>query len=103
MTPIQCRAARTLCGWSAQDLAVRADISRVSIEHYELQFRLARRCSFVDTLRRVFERTGIRFEGDNGIFFPADWNKQFEMDTKPFRDAFLRKESRRQMARLARR
>lgn len=58
LTPEQCRAARALLGWTQDELAARAELSRGTVRGFERgQHSLHR--STARALRQVFEEEGI--------------------------------------------
>jgi DNA-binding XRE family transcriptional regulator len=58
MTPAQCRAARALLGWSQDELARNAGISRSSVAQFELELRQGQNR---DQLQIALEDAGIEF------------------------------------------
>ncbi len=64
MTPAQCRAARTLLGWSQEHLANVASLSTSTVRDFESQKRPPQPTT-VGLLRRALECAGIEFtDGD---------------------------------------
>lgn len=58
----QCRAARALLGWSQDDLAGRADVSRATVNKLEAGRDLSSLA--LKALRAAFERDGVLFVED---------------------------------------
>ena len=71
LSGVQCRMARSLLGWSVQELADRAEVGTTTIKRIELT-DLVSDGAQVGTLKAVstaFTDTGkVRFEGLNGVF-----------------------------------
>jgi transcriptional regulator with XRE-family HTH domain len=65
ITPAQCRAARGPLGWNQKELAEKAGISAVAVDHFETGISEPRR-STLDVVRRAFERVGVVFIDENG-------------------------------------
>ena len=64
MTPAQCRAARTLLGWSQEHLAEAASLTTSTVGAFEGQKGTPQPMT-VGLLRRALERAGIEFtDGD---------------------------------------
>jgi predicted transcriptional regulator len=64
--PLQIRAARTLLGWKAEELAQRAGVSRKRIERMEdLEERTKVSGSLIETVVKIFEEAGV-------VFVPSD-------------------------------
>ena len=64
MTPAQCRAARTLLGWSQSHLAEAANLSIKAVQDFERKKRATQPMT-VGLLRRALEHAGIEFtDGD---------------------------------------
>ncbi len=69
ITGTQCRAARALLDWSANELAARASIAVGTIRRLE-QGGVANR-STMTLLRAAFHRAGIRFISENKTSGPG--------------------------------
>jgi DNA-binding XRE family transcriptional regulator len=65
MTPAQCRAARELLGWTADDLANAAGVSAFTIRNFE-QGRPAPDSTTMTLMQRAFEGAGVRFQEPMG-------------------------------------
>ena len=64
MTPVLCRAARSLLGWSQDELAQRAEVVPATIRGYELGHKVPRRTS-LSSMQRALEQAGITFARDS--------------------------------------
>ena len=58
MTPAHCRAARALLGWSQNDLASKAGVSRSTVADFERDLRIPMR-TMTDAMMRAFREGGI--------------------------------------------
>jgi transcriptional regulator with XRE-family HTH domain len=58
MTPAHCRAARALLGWSQNDLASKAGVSRSTITDFERDSRTPIR-AIIDAITRAFRDGGV--------------------------------------------
>ena len=65
MTPEQCRAARSLLGWSQDQLAQVSQVHKSAITLFELGERLPYHRT-LDDLRAAFEAAGVIFVKENG-------------------------------------
>ncbi len=65
ISPMQCRAARALLGWSQQDLADRARVGIVTIRQLEAGVHEPRRAT-LEVVRRALETAGVVFIDENG-------------------------------------
>ena len=65
MSPIQCRAARSLLRWTQEDLASRAEVGIVSVRQFESEAVQPRRAT-LSAMRRALEAAGIMFIEQNG-------------------------------------
>lgn len=77
MSPAQCRAARGLLGWTVNDLAKRAAVSRGTVHGFELERKQPHRATLL-ALRTAFESAGVRFieNGDGqGVRFAPSGEK----------------------------
>jgi transcriptional regulator with XRE-family HTH domain len=63
ISPVLCRAARGLLGWSQEELARRTDVVPATIRGYELGQKVPRRAS-LSSIRRAFEQAGVTFARD---------------------------------------
>jgi transcriptional regulator with XRE-family HTH domain len=64
ITGIQIRAARSLLGWTADELASQSGISVVTIRRFERHWGLPpSRAHSLNDLQRAFEKAGIEFVG----------------------------------------
>jgi DNA-binding XRE family transcriptional regulator len=61
MTPAQCRSARDLLGWTADDLARAAGVSVFTIRNFE-QDRSTPDSTARTLMQRAFEGAGVRFQ-----------------------------------------
>ncbi len=66
ITREQCRAARGLLGWTQQDLADNAGMSKTAVNNYERGMHDIRADSLT-AIRDAFERFDIEFVGDYGV------------------------------------
>ena len=66
MTPGQCRAARSWLRWSIRYTAKMAGISKNSLVRFEAGENVMHRT--VLKLKTAFEKAGIQFEGNVGVF-----------------------------------
>lgn len=66
ISPAQLRAARAWLGWTQDDLAVRAGISKRSIARYELSRSVPHSTTLID-VQRALESAGIRFLFDGAV------------------------------------
>jgi transcriptional regulator with XRE-family HTH domain len=60
MTPVQCRKARSLLGWSQQELARNAGVGRSSIAQFELELRQGPQ-KLREKMRVALEDAGVEF------------------------------------------
>ena len=65
MSPIQCRAARSLLRWTQEDLAGHAEVGIVSVRQFETETVQPRRAT-LSAMRRALEAAGIVFIEQNG-------------------------------------
>lgn len=65
MTPLQCRAARALIGWTQLDLADAASVSTDTIRNFELEARNPRPAS-VQQMDIAFAAAAVTFIDENG-------------------------------------
>ena len=65
ISPMQCRAARALLGWSQQDLADRARVGIVTVRQLEAGVHEPRRAT-LEVVRRALETAGVVFIDENG-------------------------------------
>jgi transcriptional regulator with XRE-family HTH domain len=65
MSPVQCRAARSLLRWTQEDLADHAQVGIVSVRQFEAEAVEPRRATLA-ALRRALEVAGIVFIEQNG-------------------------------------
>jgi DNA-binding XRE family transcriptional regulator len=65
MTPVQCRAARDLLGWTPDDLARAAGVSVFTIRGFE-QDRTVPDATAMTLMQRTFEGAGVRFQPPEG-------------------------------------
>ncbi len=65
ITREQCRAARGLLGWTQQDLANHAGMSKTAINNYERGSDI--RAESLQSIRDAFEHADIEFVGDYGV------------------------------------
>lgn len=63
ISPVLCRAARGLLGWSQEELARRAEVVPATIRGYELGQKIPRRTS-LSSIRRTLEGAGVTFASD---------------------------------------
>ena len=61
----QIQAARALIGWSQQDLADKAIVSRNAVNHIE-NARVDSKTSTVETMLRALAKAGIQFITESG-------------------------------------
>ena len=66
MTPGQCRAARSWLKWSVRHTAKMAGVSKNSVVRFEGGENVMHRT--VLNLKHAFEKSGIEFEGNIGVF-----------------------------------
>ncbi len=66
MTPAQCRAARALLNWNQDDLAVRANVSAVTVRNFENDRSTPQRAT-LEVMSRALETAGIEFIPENGL------------------------------------
>ncbi|AEP10258.1 helix-turn-helix domain-containing protein [Micavibrio aeruginosavorus] len=66
ITKEQCRAGRGLLGWTQQDLADAAGMSKTAINNFERGTNDVRAES-LESIRLAFERSDIEFVGDYGV------------------------------------
>ncbi len=71
MTPVHCRAARALLGWSQNDLASRAGVSRSTIADFERGSRKPISGTMIDAMKRTFREGRI-------AQVAADFTKSFD-------------------------
>lgn len=71
ITPEQCRAARTLRGWSLSRLAAASGIAESIIDEFELERRPPDPAAG-DALRRAFENAGLVFLPGGDVRLPAE-------------------------------
>ena len=71
MTPVHCKAARALLGWSQNDLASKAGVSRCTVAELERGKHPTR--STVNMLMRAFREAG-------GPQVVADFAKSFDLE-----------------------
>lgn len=62
----QCRAARGLLGWTQQDLANAAQMSKTAINNFERGNSDVRQDTLM-TIRRAFEEAGVEFTENSGV------------------------------------
>ena len=72
----QCRAARAVVGWSQDDLAERASVSRATLNKFETEVGVPHANNLV-AIRRSLEGAGFRFVlnengSEWGLFFKSD-------------------------------
>lgn len=60
MTPVQCRQARGLLGWTEADLARAADVSVLRVRAFEAG-QLAGQRRAIEWMQRALEGAGVRF------------------------------------------
>jgi transcriptional regulator with XRE-family HTH domain len=65
MTPAQCRAARTLLGWTPADLAQAAGVSGITVRQFE-DGKIEGERRALTMMQRALEGAGIQFSADNG-------------------------------------
>jgi len=63
ISPVLCRAARGLLGWSQEERARRTDVVPATIRGYELGQKIPRRAS-LSSIRRAFAQAGVTFARD---------------------------------------
>jgi transcriptional regulator with XRE-family HTH domain len=68
MTPLQCRAARALLGWSQAALATKAKVSTSTILDFEAKRRMPHPNNLT-AIQAVLETAKIRFIGTTGVDF----------------------------------
>jgi transcriptional regulator with XRE-family HTH domain len=61
--------ARAALGWSLDDLAAKAGVNRKTILYFERAETMPRVGS-LKAIRRAFERAGVRFAEEGGVFPP---------------------------------
>ncbi len=61
----QCKAARTMLGWSRQDLAEAAKVAERTIVDFERGARAPYERTLID-IKRALENAGIEFIDENG-------------------------------------
>ena len=66
MTPAQCRAARSLLGWTQTELAHQAGVGRSTVTDFELDSRRLS-AKLVAKIRRGLEKGGIEFSNSKGV------------------------------------
>lgn len=66
ITNEQCRAARGLLGWTQQDLADAAGMSKTAINNFERGIKDVRGES-LQAIRTAFEKNDVEFVGDYGV------------------------------------
>lgn len=62
LTPIQCRVARTAAGWSQEELAKAADVSRPVVQDFERGDRIPM-VNNLRAIRAALESRRVRFLG----------------------------------------
>jgi transcriptional regulator with XRE-family HTH domain len=62
MTPSQCRAARTLLGWTFADLAQAAGVSAITVRQFE-EGKVEGESRALTMMQRALEGAGIQFPG----------------------------------------
>jgi len=73
VTPSQCRAARFLLGWNAEDLANKVGVSPTTVRNFELgRVRKTQKLA-VESIARTLRDAGVKFHDGEG-----------EGDTVPF-------------------
>jgi transcriptional regulator with XRE-family HTH domain len=65
MTPAQCRAARTLLGWTPADLAQAAGVSSITVRQFE-DGKIEHERRALTMMQRALEGAGIQFSADDG-------------------------------------
>ena len=63
MTPVVCRAARGLLGWTQDELARRAEVVPGTVRGFELGKSVPRRASLA-VIQRTLEHAGVSFVAD---------------------------------------
>jgi transcriptional regulator with XRE-family HTH domain len=63
ITPVLCRAARGLLGWTQEDLARRSEVVAATIRGYELGHKVPRRAS-LSSIQRTLGQAGVTFVND---------------------------------------
>ena len=91
ITSSQCRAARAVLGWSQNDLAERARVSRGTLMKFETGLG-APHTNNLMAIRGAFEAVGFQFvvpgEGDRvGISYREDWGAVAADDAGDAEDA----------------
>jgi transcriptional regulator with XRE-family HTH domain len=80
MTPLQCRAARALLGWTQLDLAVASSVSTDTVRNFETHVRVPRRAS-LEQMVMAFKAAEVTFigngEGLGVMMTKANWPSQF--------------------------
>jgi len=66
VTERQIRAARALVGWSAEELASQAGITRATVSNIENK-SVAPRTGTIERILQVFEKEGVEFIGTRGV------------------------------------
>src|SRR5215212_9282119 len=84
ITPSQCRAARAVLGWSQEDLAERARVSRGTLMKFETGLGAPHANNLV-AIRGAFEAIGFQFEvraeSDRvGMSYREDWKATAQDD-----------------------
>lgn len=64
MTPAQIRAAKAMLGWSSEDVAKRAGLSRNTVQAMQAKDNLGIRLQTTRAVRQVLEEAGIKFIKD---------------------------------------
>ena len=65
IVPVQCRAARALLGWSQDDLATAAKVSRATLAGFENEARCPLPRVLAD-IRQALEAAGVAIIAQNG-------------------------------------
>jgi transcriptional regulator with XRE-family HTH domain len=65
MDPKQCKAARSLLGWTQQRLAKSAGVGLSSLQDFEGE-RRATTAVVIGTLERALQKAGVEFIAENG-------------------------------------
>ncbi len=65
MTPSQCRAARTLLGWTPADLAQAAGVSSITVRQFE-DGKIEGERRALKMMQRALEGAGIKFGTADG-------------------------------------
>ena len=66
MTPLQCRAARALLGWSQSALATKTKVSTGTILDFEAERRMPHPNNLT-AIQAALESAGVRFIGATGV------------------------------------